>query len=298
MKKTILLFLAVNFGVSHAATVESRPLNVDSRSSDTLGEARSAWTTDAKTDYKKNITEFQTKYNDIKSGISIIYVIKMSSDIQSFYNNWGDRYDACDVAYVRFEFDGKKFKDDKTYLSSGRIWTNNSRYFDISRAVKSDEEGNYYFIIDSDGLASYLNSEKDIKITSDSTLDLWLPFVGAKVQLQKAQDQCKEHLHTEKNKLMARVAQAEVEAKAKREKEAAETNRKNAEIKRQMTAQMKKPDVQIGMTRQQVIKNTRWGVPMKINSTKTKYGTSEQWVYWGYKYLYFENGKLVAIQQL
>jgi hypothetical protein len=60
---------------------------------------------------------------------------------------------------------------------------------------------------------------------------------------------------------------------------------------------MKKPDVQIGMTRQQVIKNTRWGTPMKINTTITKYGTTEQWVYWGYQYLYFENGKLTVIQK-
>jgi len=89
----------------------------------------------------------------------------------------------------------------------------------------------------------------------------------------------------------------EKEAIEKRRARSLDVEKKNAIVKKQQETQLRKPDVQIGMTRQQVVKNTRWGVPMKINSTRTKYGTSEQWVYWGYKYLYFENGELVAIQQ-
>lgn len=50
------------------------------------------------------------------------------------------------------------------------------------------------------------------------------------------------------------------------------------------------------MTRYQV-RNTSWGEPIDINKTTTKYGTEEQWVYSDYKYLYFEDGILVSIQE-
>jgi len=39
-----------------------------------------------------------------------------------------------------------------------------------------------------------------------------------------------------------------------------------------------------------------WGEPEKINTTKGSFGTHEQWVYPDESYLYFENGKLTAIQ--
>lgn len=51
----------------------------------------------------------------------------------------------------------------------------------------------------------------------------------------------------------------------------------------------------IGMTRGEAQKST-WGKPIDINKTTTKYGTHEQWVYDGYKYLYFEDGILTSIQ--
>ena len=38
------------------------------------------------------------------------------------------------------------------------------------------------------------------------------------------------------------------------------------------------------------------GKIMDINKTTNKYSVSEQWVYEGGSYLYFENGKLVTIQ--
>ena len=57
-----------------------------------------------------------------------------------------------------------------------------------------------------------------------------------------------------------------------------------------------KPTAKIGMTEEQVIKNTLWGEPSSKNYTTTKYGTREQWVYDNVGYLYFENGKVVGIQ--
>ncbi|OAS18906.1 hypothetical protein [Paenibacillus oryzisoli] len=51
----------------------------------------------------------------------------------------------------------------------------------------------------------------------------------------------------------------------------------------------------IGMTAEQVEKST-WGKPSRTNKTTTKYGTSEQWVYERMGYIYFEDGKVTAIQ--
>lgn len=53
--------------------------------------------------------------------------------------------------------------------------------------------------------------------------------------------------------------------------------------------------VSIGMTTKQVLTNG-WGRPKDINRTTTANGTNEQWVYDGYKYLYFEDGILTTIQ--
>lgn len=52
--------------------------------------------------------------------------------------------------------------------------------------------------------------------------------------------------------------------------------------------------VQRGMTKEQC--RLSWGNPEKVNVTTASFGTHEQWVYYGDRYLYFENGKLTAIQ--
>lgn len=57
----------------------------------------------------------------------------------------------------------------------------------------------------------------------------------------------------------------------------------------------KSQGVSIGMSKEDVYASS-WGRPEKVNTTTTKYGTREQWVYGPGNYLYFENGKLTAIQ--
>ena len=54
-------------------------------------------------------------------------------------------------------------------------------------------------------------------------------------------------------------------------------------------------DPTIGMTKEEARKST-WGEPQKINTTTTRYGVHEQWVYSGNRYLYFDNGILTSIQ--
>ena len=52
----------------------------------------------------------------------------------------------------------------------------------------------------------------------------------------------------------------------------------------------------ISMTDYEVIEDSTWGKPEKINRTETANGVREQWVYPNNKYLYFEDGYLVSIQ--
>lgn len=40
-----------------------------------------------------------------------------------------------------------------------------------------------------------------------------------------------------------------------------------------------------------------WGRPDSVNRTTTSHGVSEQWVYGSRGYLYFESGRLTAIQE-
>lgn len=53
--------------------------------------------------------------------------------------------------------------------------------------------------------------------------------------------------------------------------------------------------VSIGMTKEEVL-TEGWGKPNEVHTTTTANSTSEQWVYSGYRYLYFENEVLVTIQ--
>ncbi|WP_219834778.1 hypothetical protein [Paenibacillus sp. R14(2021)] len=55
-------------------------------------------------------------------------------------------------------------------------------------------------------------------------------------------------------------------------------------------------DPEIGMTKDQVEKS-RWGKPEDVNTTITKYGVHEQWVYYRDKYIYFEDGIVTSIQE-
>lgn len=55
-------------------------------------------------------------------------------------------------------------------------------------------------------------------------------------------------------------------------------------------------DPRIGMTAEEVIAST-WGAPEDKNITETTYKVYEQWCYSGYRYIYFENGIVTAIQK-
>lgn len=52
----------------------------------------------------------------------------------------------------------------------------------------------------------------------------------------------------------------------------------------------------IGMTSEEVIAST-WGKPDRINKTTYAWGVTEQWCYKDNRYVYLENGSVVAIQE-
>jgi hypothetical protein len=58
-----------------------------------------------------------------------------------------------------------------------------------------------------------------------------------------------------------------------------------------------KPSPRPGMSQKDVLSNTSWGQPYDVHRTTTVRGVHEQWVYYGSRYLYFENGVLTTIQE-
>jgi hypothetical protein len=91
------------------------------------------------------------------------------------------------------------------------------------------------------------------------------------------------------------ICKLEREISEKRQQEDAA---ERAAIATERERRAKLPGVRIGMTQKQVVESTDWGRPDAINRTVTKRGASEQWVYQdGRAYLYFNNGRVTAIQQ-
>lgn len=86
----------------------------------------------------------------------------------------------------------------------------------------------------------------------------------------------------------------EKKLKEEQEKKAAEESRKEVAL-REREKLLESSPPWIGMTAEEVRKSA-WGPPEDINRTTTAYGTSEQWVYSDYRYVYLEDGVVTAIQ--
>lgn len=68
------------------------------------------------------------------------------------------------------------------------------------------------------------------------------------------------------------------------------------DVIRQLAAADSVMGISIGMTAANVRDAKYWGRPERVNSTTTPYGTREQWVYGGGRYVYFDRGLVTAIQ--
>jgi TPR repeat protein len=68
-----------------------------------------------------------------------------------------------------------------------------------------------------------------------------------------------------------------------------------ASIQRLASLRSGKGGVSVGMSKAEVLASS-WGKPQSVNTTTTRAGKREQWVYGGNNYLYFEDGVLEVIQ--
>lgn len=99
-----------------------------------------------------------------------------------------------------------------------------------------------------------------------------------------------------KSKFSKEIARSEKEnAEWKKQQEQAEAERKAEYAAKREKYERSQQGVRIGMTQEEVLLSN-WGEPLDINKTTNAYGTSEQWVYRDYNYLYFEDGILTTIQ--
>ncbi|MCH5263912.1 MAG: hypothetical protein J1F42_13465 [Lachnospiraceae bacterium] len=80
----------------------------------------------------------------------------------------------------------------------------------------------------------------------------------------------------------------------KEKQEQKEEEKRQAEEKEKQEYLANEP--KIGMTADEV-KASNWGSPEKINKTTYEWGVTEQWCYPNYKYIYFEDGIVTAIQE-
>lgn len=72
--------------------------------------------------------------------------------------------------------------------------------------------------------------------------------------------------------------------------------KKKAEEEARIKAANAPKEPRVGMTASEVRAST-WGEPKDINKTTYEWGTHEQWCYPHYKYIYFEDGIVTAIQE-
>lgn len=80
-----------------------------------------------------------------------------------------------------------------------------------------------------------------------------------------------------------------------KEREIEKAERRESNERNRLIQEKASRGVTIGMTKEDVLLSS-WGTPSNIKKTVNAYGTSEQWVYDNYNYLYFDNGILTSIQ--
>lgn len=84
--------------------------------------------------------------------------------------------------------------------------------------------------------------------------------------------------------------------------ERARERTRQVKLKERTEALKRKPDAEIGMTAKQVSENTRWGQPLGIDRLNRSFSHGserwdERWTYAGERFLYFDNGRLMAMQE-
>lgn len=140
--------------------------------------------------------------------------------------------------------------------------------------------------------AELLNDEDLIQLAAQSALEGALNLSSSTRDRQAAIDRLEKN-----HPLLATSTSKDQIALAKRQLAKA-TEIENRQQKTYISAEQarkRREGVSIGMTQDDVLASS-WGRPKHIHKTTTVTSTREQWVYGTGSYLYFENSRLIAIQ--
>lgn len=149
------------------------------------------------------------------------------------------------------------------------------RYYETNKIIQEDTEGNVLY-----NYALYLQKGESSYVASSELATVVNPTYDGRMN--------KEISNAVMDEGYAEIPISFVEWEAK-------YNVNKREIKQQ-EVDSQKVNPSIGMTAEEV-KDSTWGEPKDINRTTTEYGTSEQWVYPNYKYIYLDDGIVTTIQE-
>jgi len=159
----------------------------------------------------------------------------------------------------------------------------NERYSDVIDVIKSRD-------IQAERLYEVLSRYAEVMGNPNTSTDVIFEVQDAviKISEEKLIDLITEYVLAGK---LQQLILKDIESTQKRIVEAKEEEKEHMRKYRE-----KFYDPEIGMTVEQVEKS-QWGKPKDINKTTTKYGVHEQWVYYGRRYVYFEDGIVTSIQE-
>ncbi|WP_062231516.1 hypothetical protein [Fictibacillus sp. FJAT-27399] len=260
-----------------------------------------------KKDYVQTIRDVQVKYGDLiskenKKRVSTIYYSSVSNLLELGNVVVVEALLSQSKPYLEL-LNRKTLEKVNDYKNQNEKKAQFSLEDQINEIVSYIKEGNYLEVID------YENQ----KIAENETVSTLIHFAKAREIMEDYNDPdyygFKENLgwidpkyngvlSSEIKNYIGKYMthkQWEEQFDTERELEAIqESQEKEAEEKAKEEAA--KPLPTIGMTKKEVL-NSKWGQPTDVNKTTTANSVTEQWVYPGYKYLYFEDGVLTAIQE-
>lgn len=114
-------------------------------------------------------------------------------------------------------------------------------------------------------------------------------------ELEDSLKELKKELQEKENYYTPIINEYEIQREAEQEQVRLYDAKRELNEKANIRTENPQP-VSIGMTMEDVLTDG-WGKPIDVNRTTTTNSVNEQWVYNGYKYLYFEDGILVTIQE-
>lgn len=140
----------------------------------------------------------------------------------------------------------------------------------------------------------------DLSLQDNSTIqilqgDYFTKDVVAEIELEDIKEQLNKMLETNKGFFDYLMSYRDnVYSPVRNATLSAEKEKKDEQDR--IDKELSKKEPKIGMSAEEV-KKTKWGYPDKINKDTYAWGTTEQWVYSGKGYVYFENGVVTSISE-